>query len=93
MRTPNTSKSAPVAAPQGPQRRFEDVRTYMIDRGVDTYTAVFTAIDPSLDEHVLDIRQWWNSRKRCAEGDIPVIEKLERVVDVLKANASDQVRA
>lgn len=70
---------------EGPETRFGAVRGYFKDHvGVKHYMPVFTALDAGLAEHAIKIQQWWNSRAAVNESDLPVIARMERVVELLK---------
>lgn len=75
-----TSKNATP----GPETRFALVRAWIIDHGVHNYMPVLTAIDPALGEHADRIRNLWNSRSRVKEEDIPMLERMEKVVEHIK---------
>ena len=70
---------------EGPETRFGAVRGYFKDHvGVKHYMPVFVALDADLSEHSTKIQQWWNSRAAVNDTDLPVIERMERVVELLK---------
>lgn len=78
-------KASKHAVQEGPETRFGAVRGYFKDHvGVKHYMPVFVALDESLGEHATKIQQWWNSRAAVNESDLPVIERMERVVELLK---------
>lgn len=70
---------------EGPATRFGAVRGYFKDHvGVKHYMPVFVALDATLGEHAIKIQQWWNSKAAVTTDDLPVITRMERVVEVLK---------
>lgn len=78
-------KATKQQVPEGPETRFGAVRGYFKDHvGVKHYMPVFVALDSDLADHAVKIQQWWNSRSAVTTEDLPVIERMERVVEVLK---------
>lgn len=70
---------------EGPETRFGAVRGYFKDHvGVKHYMPVFVALDATLAAHAIKIQQWWNSKAAVTESDLPLIERMERVVEFLK---------
>lgn len=78
-----TANASPVA---GPATRFAVARGYFIDRGVLNYQSVFKAVGSGFSNTELDrLRDLWNARTQVTDADVPLIERVETVVEILRA--------
>lgn len=77
-----------IVQKEGPATRFGLVRGFFIDRGVRHYQSVFSAFGKALSKEELDrFNALWASRATVTEADLPMIERLEAMVEHLKAAA------
>lgn len=70
----------------GPSERFILLRGWMRDKGISNYMSVFAVLDLSSDE-AEQVRSWWQLKANPTTEDIPLIKRLERVIDLLKKAA------
>lgn len=74
------------AALEGPATRFGKVRGFFLDRKARNYFSVFAAVGTTFTaEEEARIAEMWNSRSQPTPDDVPLIERMERVVEHLKA--------
>lgn len=70
---------------EGPTTRLGFVRGYLLDRGVRNYQSVFAAHGVQFTQAEADrIADIWNARTRVLETDLPLIERMERVINVIR---------
>lgn len=73
---------------EGPATRFGLVRGFFLDRKARNYRSVFAAFEVGFTEDEASrIEDLWNARAQVNENDLPLIERMERVVENIKAAA------
>lgn len=82
----STNQVKPQPATEGPATRFGIVRGFFLDRKARNYFSVFAAVGERFTEvEEARIAEMWNSRSQPTSDDMPLIERMEKVVEHLKA--------
>lgn len=70
---------------EGPATRFGVVRGFFLDRGARNYKSVFAVFGLQFsEEEAKHIENLWNARTRVEDKDLPIIERMERVVATIR---------
>ena len=66
------------------QQRWNEARKWLCERGVTRPMSLLVAHYPELEDDAKDIGNLWNSRIRIGEHHLPILQKVEAIIETIK---------